>query len=73
MDLDGSLTSNLRAAIASAERLRGHSVHKDTLEFWAELVAYARTRKKLSEANRIKAEAMATELASLLAEHQERG
>ena len=47
MELDGTLADNLRAAIASADRLSGHPVHKDTLNFWHELLAYARSRKRL--------------------------
>ena len=47
IELDGTLADNLRAAILSADRLRGHPVHKDTLEFWHELLAYARSRKRL--------------------------
>lgn len=42
MDLEGALTDNLRAAIASATRLRGHPIHKDTLLFWNELLSHAR-------------------------------
>jgi hypothetical protein len=42
MDLDGSLADNLRAAIASARRLQGHRVHKDTLDFWKQLLTHAR-------------------------------
>ena len=46
MQLDGSIIKNLSAAITSAERLRGHKVHPDTLAFWNELLAHARARKR---------------------------
>lgn len=42
MDLEGSLAENLKAAIVSATRLRGHPVHKDTINFWNELLTHAR-------------------------------
>jgi hypothetical protein len=44
MDLHGTLAVNLKNALASAVRLRGQPVHKDTLTFWRGLVAYARDR-----------------------------
>lgn len=43
MELDGMLADNLQAAIQSADRLSGHPIYKDTLEFWHELLAYARS------------------------------
>ena len=46
MDLEGPLADNLRAAIASATRLLGHPVHKDTLEFWIELLTHARAAQR---------------------------
>lgn len=49
--LEGSLATNLRAAVASAERLRGHSVYADTLEFWQELLASARRTKRKPRAS----------------------
>jgi hypothetical protein len=42
MELDGSLETNLEAAIASAVRHRGHPVYPDTLIFWNDLLTYAR-------------------------------
>ena len=42
MKLYGSLIDNLESALASARRLRGHPVYKDTLSYWAELVQEAR-------------------------------
>jgi hypothetical protein len=40
--LHGSLTTNLQIALQSARRLKGRPVHKDTLAFWAELLAHGR-------------------------------
>lgn len=45
MELHGSLASNLRMALDSSRRLRGHPVHRDTLAFWADLVGEARARR----------------------------
>lgn len=42
MKLDGSLLENLSGALASARRLRGHPVYRDTLAYWAELIQKAR-------------------------------
>jgi hypothetical protein len=71
MDLEGTLTSNLQAAIASAQRLRGHPVHKDTLEFWRELLAEARAHKRLSDPNRAAIEDLVAKLQTLVAAHEE--
>jgi hypothetical protein len=42
MDLHGSITENLEAATASARRLRGRPVYKDTLTYWNQLLQEAR-------------------------------
>lgn len=44
MELSGTLPENLNAAITSARRLRGSAVHRDTLAFWQDLLAFARAR-----------------------------
>lgn len=41
MRIEGSVRSNLLAAIASARRWRGRSVHNDTIDHWGRLVDYA--------------------------------
>ena len=46
MELHGSLTENLRAALASARRLRGHRVHVDTLTYWRDLLSHARLERR---------------------------
>jgi hypothetical protein len=38
MELAGTIAENLNAAIVSARRLRGQSVHADTLRFWQDLL-----------------------------------
>lgn len=42
MRIEGSLRSNLLAAISSARRLRDSQVHSDTKEYWLRLAEYAR-------------------------------
>jgi hypothetical protein len=42
MELHGTIAANLRAAVASAERLQGHPVYKDTLAYWTDLLHKAR-------------------------------
>ena len=41
MKIEGSVRSNLIAAIASARRWRGKRVHNDTLRHWRLLAEYA--------------------------------
>jgi hypothetical protein len=42
MKFHGPILDNLNNAIASARRLRGHPVYKDTLAYWNELIQEAR-------------------------------
>ena len=42
MKFDGPILDNLNNAIASARRLRGHPVYKDTVAYWNELIQEAR-------------------------------
>jgi hypothetical protein len=42
MILHGSLSDNLRATLASIRRHRGRDVHADTMDYWEQLLAYAR-------------------------------
>lgn len=42
MKFDGPILDNLKNAIASARRLRGHPVYKDTVAYWNELIQEAR-------------------------------
>jgi hypothetical protein len=37
----GTLLQNLQAALASAKRLRGQPVHRDTIDFWRQLLHHA--------------------------------
>jgi hypothetical protein len=52
MELHGDIVENLRYAVQSAVRLRGHRVHSDTLVFWGDLLTFARQEARLSDANR---------------------
>ena len=42
MRIEGSIRANLLAAVASARRLRGHKVHRDTIDYWRQLLELAR-------------------------------
>ena len=46
MQLHGSILENLENAIASARRLRGHPVYKDTITYWSDLVQEARRARQ---------------------------
>jgi hypothetical protein len=43
--LHGSLSSNLQAAVTSAERLRSSRIYPETLSFWSQLLDYASNEK----------------------------
>lgn len=69
MKLDGSLLDNLERAAASARRLRGHPVYKDTLIYWTELLQEARrVRLDADDAHRAQLEAAIVKLEVELAE-----
>jgi hypothetical protein len=42
MKLYGSIVDNLENALASAQRLRGHPIYKDTLTYWAAVLQEGR-------------------------------
>jgi hypothetical protein len=42
MRIEGSLRSNLIAAVSSARRLRGSPIHPDTIDHWRRLLEYGR-------------------------------
>lgn len=49
MKIHGSIIDNLHYALASARRLRGHPVYRDTLTYWGDLIQDARrSRQDLS-------------------------
>ena len=64
LELSGTLAVNLRAAVASARRLRGHAVHSETLAFWQALLAHSRAQARASK------EPDAEEVETLMAELQ---
>ena len=49
MELSGTIVQNLRRAIDSAHRHRGKPVYQETVQFWTELVSYARHAQIRSE------------------------
>ena len=66
MDLHGSTSNNLASALQSARRLRGHSVHDDTLCHWTELLHHA--RRELAEGSSEPIQALIFELERELAD-----
>jgi hypothetical protein len=70
MEMHGSIARNLRLAVESSRRLRGHPVHRDTLQFWAELIREARAAHAAGHAlGDPKVNASIAELEAMLAEH----
>jgi hypothetical protein len=45
MEVHGDIAPNLGAAVQSSRRLKGHPIHRDTLQFWSDLIAEARSRR----------------------------
>lgn len=69
MELAGSITENLYAAIVSAKRLRGHHVYADTVSYWQELVHSARRSTDYPKtANLVEIKELVAELESELAD-----
>lgn len=72
MDLEGALADNLRGAIASATRLRGHPVHGDTLAFWSDLLKHARlVRRRARVRDLAELEQLIMELESSVQAHEQ--
>ncbi len=68
MKLHGSLGKNLQTALQSAKRLKAHPVHKDTLAFWAELLAHGRAElRSASPTEAAEIETLLTQLQDELA------
>ena len=49
MEMHGSTAQNIKAAVASSRRLKGHPIHRDTLRFWSDLIAEIRARRASGE------------------------
>ena len=72
MELHGTVTENLRAALASARRLRGRRVHADTLNYWRELLSHARVeRRQNAGAEDGALQDLIAELQSEIAQHEQ--
>lgn len=48
VELHGSLSRNVGAAIRSARRLRGRPVHEDTIRYWNALLDHVRWQETVS-------------------------
>ena len=44
-EIDGSIFDNLRAVTQSARRFRGRRVYKETLQYWRDLIAFAKAER----------------------------
>ena len=71
MKIDGSMLDNLANAFASARRLRGHPVYRDTLIYWADLMQEARRLRQ--DPSCTQSEALGAAIAKLESELAERG
>ncbi len=67
MKLHGSIEDNLKAAVRSARRLRGHPVHADTLKHWSDLLHHARRELASGTGERPSMEPLVVELETELA------
>ena len=62
MRLDGNITDYLASALASAKRLRGKRVYRETRQFWNDLLAEARRVQASGEVVSTKLEWLADQL-----------
>lgn len=72
VQIEGSISTNLKAAIASADRLAGHPVHGDTLQFWRDLLSHARANLASCDGEARSIEPLVGELQSQLAARDSR-
>lgn len=69
MKLHGPIVDNLGHAVASARRLRGHAVYKETLSYWSDLLREGRIALRRTDyAEPAKLEAMILQLEEELAD-----
>lgn len=68
MRIEGTLSTNLRAAIQSAQRLQNHPVHLDTVAYWGALLTDA--RQAMREGDPADLEDLVVTLEKLLAERR---
>ena len=69
MELHGDILDNLKHAIRSAARLRGHQVHPETLQFWHDLLKHARQeRRRTDDHRRLMLEGLLEKLETEIAE-----
>jgi hypothetical protein len=66
MQLHGTLEGNLISAIRSANRLRDHPVHADTVRFWSDLIQTA--QNELTSCAALSSDALKRLVAELEAE-----
>lgn len=72
MNLHGTLTDNLKAAVDSSKRLEGHPVHLDTVKFWTDLLQHARTLKAEGHVDASAIDSLLAELDLAVAERRTR-
>jgi glycine cleavage system protein P-like pyridoxal-binding family len=69
MKLHGTIIDNLQAALASAKRLRGQSVHRDTISFWRDVIEQARLETP-EQTHKAEIETLITALEAEIADEQ---
>jgi hypothetical protein len=70
MELHGTISDNLKMAVESSRRLKGHPVYRDTLQFWSDLIKEARAKrgtKQIGDSGRV--DELIAELESALSEN----
>jgi hypothetical protein len=70
MELSGTLAENLRAAVHSAKRHRGHPVRTETVQFWTDLLQEAGASKAAGAARAEGTESLIAELDAAVAERR---
>ncbi len=69
MEISDMMNENLRLAVQSARRLKGHPISRDTVRLWSDLVREARSRRSMEErSDQIELDQLVAELEIVLAD-----
>lgn len=69
MEIKGTINENLRLAVRSARRLKGHPISRDIVRFWSDLLREARARRSREQpSDQIELDQLIAELEIVLAD-----
>lgn len=69
MEINGTINENMRLAVQSARRLKGHPISRDIVRFWSDLLREARARRSREQpSDQIELDQLIAELEIVLAD-----